>query len=443
MTDQEAQDLLDAWLAKRNAMPGALFGRVLLEKDHYASGANGVVYVYRKGVYVRASLLVKQRIQAEAGSAWSRHIQNEVEAWLIANSPPLDLNALGPHRINLRNGLLIWTRNGWRLCKHSPRYRTTVQYPVTYDAKARCPAYDKFLVSSLPDPQVRRLVDEWMGFCLTPDYAHHKALMATGESGSGKSVYLKVLTALLGKSNVSSLALAEITRDTFGASDLYGKAVNICTDIDSSELRSTGLFKRLVAGEEVRAQEKHKPAFDFRNTAKFAFSANEIPSSRDTTSAFFERWLVVIFPRKFRLTDDEILNLDSLITADDEEMSGILNRALEGYRRLRRQKGFTGCASTEEARLFFRERADGFASWLTELPPGERGRRAREVWYACYKDWCRESGHHALSSTKFYERARKWGTELGVTIRTTRSKGYGYITIEDHGVVGGSSSHES
>lgn len=437
-----AEAILAAYLAKQNPKPGPLFGAALAARDNYAAGANGVPYVYREGVYVRAPRIVKQRIQAVAGEAWSKHIQNEVETWLIASSPPLDLEALGSNRINVRNGILEWNGRRWVLKKHNPRFRTPVQFPVAFDPTAKCPLYDDFLASSLPDPEVRKLADEWLGFNLTSDYSFHKALMTTGESGSGKSVYLEVLAALLGKENVSSLALVEMTRDTFGTADLYGKAANICTDIESAELRSTGIFKRLVAGEVVRAQEKHKPAFDFRNSAKFAFSANEIPSTRDTTSAFFERWLVMIFPHKFRDTPNDVRDLRSLITRNEREMSGVLNRALAGLTTLRRQQNFTGSRSTDEAREFFRQRADGFAAWLVELPPGDRGRMKKEDWYSLYNNWCRDTGHQPLSSTKFYERARKWDGSLGMTIKVTTSKGYEYFNVQGRGVGEGSGSAE-
>lgn len=438
---QKAELQLKEFLAKQNPKPGPLFGTVLARRDFYASGANGQLYVYRDGVYVRAPSIVKKRIQEVAGESWSRYIQNEVEAWLVANSEPLDLNALGPNRINVLNGILEWDGSGWVLKKHSPRYRTPIQYPVRYDPRAKCPVYDRFIETSLPDPLVRDLADEWLGYNLTPDYSHHKAMMTTGESGSGKSVYLEVTTALLGARNVSAMALVEMTRDTFGTADLYGKAANICTDIESAELRHTGLFKRLVAGEVVRAQEKHKPAFDFRNTAKLSFSANEIPSTRDTTSAFFDRWVVLIFPHKFRDTSKDDRGLKGKIAGSPSEMSGVLNRALAGLTRLRKQDAFTGSRSTDEAKRFFRERADGFAAWLVELPPGDAGRDRRENWYRRYQDWAKETGHQPLSSTKFYERMKKWDGGLGFAIKHSASKGYEYFTVErKEGVDGGSGS---
>lgn len=55
-------------------------------------------------------------------------------------------------------------------------------------------------------------------------------------------------------------------------------------DIEPPELRSTEVFKRLIAGEFVGAQQKHKPAF-VRNSTRFTFSASEIPSTRDTSSS--------------------------------------------------------------------------------------------------------------------------------------------------------------
>jgi putative DNA primase/helicase len=347
----EAEAVLTAWLAKQNPKPGPMFGAVLAERTTTPPGQTGVPYVYRDGVYAappRSSSSASRPSLGRRGPGTSRTRLSPGSRPTPRRSTRTRSDRTG---INVRNGILRWTGKCWRLEKHDPSFRTTVQFPVTFNPAAECPVYDDFLGSSLPDPDVRKLADEWMGFNLTPDYSFHKALMTSGESGSWKSVFLEVLGALLGKDNTASLALRELTTDTFGTADLYGKVANICTDIESAELRSTCVFKHLVAGEVVRAQAKHKDAFDFRNTAKFSFSANEVPSTRDTTSAFFERWLVIIFPHKFRDTPRDRRDLKATITGSEEEMSGVLNRALAGLTRLRRQQSFTGSRWTDEARL--------------------------------------------------------------------------------------------
>ena len=70
---------------------------------------------------------------------------------------------------------------------------------------------------------------------------------------------------------------------------------------------------------------------------------------------------------------------------------------------------------------------------------GTSVRQKKEDWYYLYQQWCRESGHQPLSSTRFYERARKWDGSLDVALKVTKSKGYEYFNI-NYGVGEGSGS---
>lgn len=81
----------------------------------------------------------------------------------------------------------------------------------------------------------------------------------------------------------------------------------------------------------------------------------------------------MIFPHRFRDTPNDVRDLRSLITGDDGEVGGVLNRALTGSTRLRRQQNFT-----VRTRLTRPESSSAspecIRAWLVELPPGDRGR---------------------------------------------------------------------
>jgi Family of unknown function (DUF5906) len=50
------------------------------------------------------------------------------------------------------------------------------------------------------------------------------------------------------------------------------------------------------SGDSIRAQNKFKDPFSFRNYAKLIFSANKIPESDDDSSyAYYRRWLIIEF----------------------------------------------------------------------------------------------------------------------------------------------------
>jgi len=428
-----AQKALLVWQTEQSTRPAAMYGRVLQDDAQFASGKNQELYVYERGVYVSAENYVDARLQDLAGEKWSRHLRNETVAWLVGCSPGLS-DGLGPDTINVRNGLLVWRRGKWQLRPHSPEVRTAVQLPVSFDPDAECPLYDQLLTTSVPDALTRDFLDEWSGYNLTSDYAHQKALMLGGQSGSGKSQYLHVLGRLLGPNNMTAIMLQALGDNKFAAADLYGKLANICADISSSELRMTGMFKQLTGGDVIRAEKKYKDAFDFNNAAKLSFSANEIPATRDATSAFFDRWVVVRFPNKFRDTIDERKNIGRQIANNPDEMSGVLLRALRGLTQLRRQGSFTVGKAMRQAHDEFRREADSVALFVADFAtPSEPRRIEKSVLYQHYESWCHINGHQSLSSTRFYARLRDWTPSEELSVRVTKSQGFERFTVEAQG----------
>lgn len=432
MKRSKVENQLAQYLADRSTGAGPMFGRVLLEKDHYAAGKDGHVYVYQGGVYVPAASHVKVWVQARARDKWTRNIQAEVLAWLHTAAEELDDHP-DPDIINVQNGLLRWTGSRWKLSNHDPELRTTMQLPVTYDPKARCPVFDGYLESSQPDECVRQFLDEWAGYNLTSDCGQEKALINIGKGGDGKSVFLYVMEKLIGSGNVSSRTLQSIAGGVrFATADLYGALANICADLSADELKATGSFKELVSGDLMTAEKKMKDSFQFHNIAKLSFSANEVPASPDGSPAFFDRWLVVMWPRTFRGTSDQDTELKSKIADDPGEMSGVLNRALAGLTRLRQRGQFTTCGAMEDAKGQFRLGADNVTAYVLDVAPDKagQGKEKAKTWYEDYRAWCKDNGHGTLSAKKFYPRLRNWQPMYGIALKQTKQSGYEYFRVE-------------
>ena len=421
---------LAQYMADIQSGPGPIFGRVLLEKDHYAAGKDGDVYVYEGGVYVPADRHVKRRIQALARDKWTKRIQNETVAWLHSEADELD-DSFDLDLINVQNGLLRWTGSRWKLTKHDPELRTTMQLPVEYDPKARCPVFDGYLASSQEAKAVRAFLEEWLGYNLTVDCSQEQALLNIGKGGDGKSVFLYVLEHLIGTVNVAAKTLQSVaTEDNrFAAADLYGKLANIYADLSASELQDTGRFKALVSGDLISGEKKRQHPFEFHNVAKLSFSANEVPASRDGSRAYFDRWQVVEWPKKFRDTKAEDKQLKEKIAGSAAEMSGVLNRALAGLTRLRRTGQFTSCPELEIARGKFRFRSDNVAAYLLDVATRKAIRRKQLDWYTDYTGWCGASQHKPVSRNKFYERMRAWSSGYGITVVATKVHNVPYFRV--------------
>ncbi|MGA2164358.1 MAG: cyclase family protein, partial [Solirubrobacteraceae bacterium] len=95
----------------------------------------------------------------------------------------------------------------------------------------------------------------------------------------------------------------------------------------------------------------------------------------------------------------------------NRELSGLLNRALDGLDRLRCQNGFTRTATTDEAGERFRIDADSAAGFCDEGCMIHDGARiAKPTLFKAYKAWCEENNRRPLASVRFSRRLRELHT---------------------------------
>ena len=124
--------------------------------------------------------------------------------------------------------------------------------------------------------------------------------MLFGRTGSNaKGVLLNIIETIIGRSNCSHRSLQDLDTNRFALADLYGKFANIFGDLKSTKLSETGNFKVMAAGDSVTGEHKFGQPFTFRNFAKMKFSANLIPESDDKTDAYYRRWVIIHFDKRF------------------------------------------------------------------------------------------------------------------------------------------------
>jgi putative DNA primase/helicase len=104
----------------------------------------------------------------------------------------------------------------------------------------------------------------------------------------------------------------------------------------------------LTGGGTVTAEKKFGDQFQFENYAKLTFSCNKIPSVNDMDDeAYFSRWIIIRFEHKAEKLDKFLI--DKITT--EEEMSGLVNFALEGLERLLNNQDFSYQQTPEEIKL--------------------------------------------------------------------------------------------
>ena len=115
---------------------------------------------------------------------------------------------------------------------------------------------------------------------MTPDTSIQKAVLLIGPGGNGKSRYLRMVEAFLGKSAFPTCRCIDSNPTSSHALGLYGKLANICPDLPTEHLAGTSIFKAITGGDPVTGEYKFKDSFDFVPFAIGVFSKQPAASAR-------------------------------------------------------------------------------------------------------------------------------------------------------------------
>jgi len=257
-----------------------------------------------------------------------------------------------------------------RLIENSPEHFVVNRIPVKYDPEATCERWLQYLeeVFYLDD---LNFIQEYVGYCLYRDFPFHKVVMLVGPHNSGKSTFIYIVGRLLGSpeggSNWVSIALQDLS-DKFQRVRIYKALANFLADLGPKALKDSSWFKQLTGGDVISAEEKYMKGFEFKPYAKHIWSCNQIPYSYDDDDAFYGRWRIIkVAKKRFNPgdTDTDPFLRNKLTTP--EELSGILNWALEGLERLLEQGYFSGEYNypPSKVREIWNELSDPLASFMS------------------------------------------------------------------------------
>jgi len=316
------------------------------------------------------------------------HIAEVLKLAMIGTYTDPALFVEDPDIIVFENG--VYHLDAGELTPHSSIHHAKAALPVKYDPDAKCPAILRFLGEVIPDDVPT--FQEWLGYHLKKDMIFHKAMMFIGDGANGKTTLQDLMKAFLGPDNVSHVSLYNLVSNRFATSELYTKLANISPDIAPDELKRTGTFKALTGHDRIRAEKKYRDAFSFTNYAKLTFLCNMLPYTPDKSLAFFRRWLLIVFPNKFEGANCDPHILQKLTTPG--ELSGLLNWALEGYRRLMKNGRFTKSTTADEMQTQYEEMMDPITAFITECVVTDAGGVVpKDDLYQAYYNFCRRKGY--------------------------------------------------
>lgn len=264
-----------------------------------------------------------------------------------------------------RNGLLHLPSG--MLMEPTPRFFTRNGLPYDYDPKAPKPQHWLGFLDEVwgNDPDQITLLQEMMGYLLIPDTSLQKFFVLLGPTRSGKGTITRTITRLLGQAGVCSPTLGKLG-DRFGLEATLGKQLATVSDMrlgartDRQEI--VGNILRIVGEDNVDVERKHiGGALTVKLAIRILISTNLLPPLPDVSGALTGRMIALTMTESF--LDREDFTLDGKLAA---ELPGILNWAIEGWRRLKKQGHFTVTAASRSTAERMADLASPLTAFLRE-----------------------------------------------------------------------------
>ena len=283
--------------------------------------------------------------------------------------------------------------------------------PHDWKADAECQIVDDVLLKmACCEPDILESLIEVMGVCMYRSSEFTQSAILLGEGSNGKSTYIRMIQALLGTDNISSLDMSMLGKQ-FHTGQLAGKLANLGDDISNEFQRGDllSVFKKVVDGNRVYADVKGVEGFEFNPYATLVFSANEFPRLADYTDGMLRRIFPIEFNAKFSKTDADYDPRISRKITTEQACQRMAVLGVMGLHQLIENNGFT--PNSASSRRVEEIKADNNTvlswalenQWTSETLDGA----VSITLYQEYKKWCDESGLQAVSRTKFSRQINK------------------------------------
>lgn len=182
-----------------------------------------------------------------------------------------------------------------------------------------------------------RIVEEYLGSILMSEYEIKKAILLVGKNDTGKSTILNIIERFIGAKNYCTVSLQDLDTRTnrFAGSRLDGKIANIVDEMPSVSQKNYDIFKAATGGASVSVEKKGKDGYNIESNAKMLFTANELPQIHPSVRrSVYNRMVIVECVNTFLSGEKNTDTRRKNRTYTNEELSGLLNLAIRGLKRL-------------------------------------------------------------------------------------------------------------
>jgi len=286
---------------------------------------------------------------------------------------------------------------------------------VTFDSKAKCPLFEKFLKRIFAGKkELIAYVQRSLGASLTGIVREQVLNIWWGGGANGKTVLRETVLSVLG--DYGQAARAEtlmVKRGDSIPSDvarLAGARFVGAIEAEEGHRLAESLVKQMTGQDRMLARFMYKDFFEFKPVFKLFLITNHKPSIRGTDHAIWRR--IHLLPFEVVIPDDE--QDPELIEKLWQESSGILAWLVRGCAAWQKE-GLSPPPEVQAATEDYRRTEDILGQFQEEsCVDRERENTEATFLYQVYKWWMQRAGEYSISQTRFgtvmaergYERAK-------------------------------------
>lgn len=320
----------------------------------------------KEGIYQEATddlmgKIIRYLMNEAIADSWKKHYERDILEGLIREVPTIDTPNIDDSLIAVNNG--VFNLNNDELIPYDDRMFFTRKSPVNFIREARCPQFlDALREIVCGDEKLLMCIQEIFGYTLINNTKGEKAFYFIGVGSNGKSFTAEILTNMIGFTNVSNIPLSRFS-EKFGTEGLINKSVNISNENEITNAIGTENLKIFVSGDRTSIARKYKGDLNYKSTCKMIFLLNKLPDTLDNTHGYYRKILIVPFNKIFKQEEMD-KNLKEKVL---EELSGVLNWAIEGAKRLMNNDyKFTECEAIEKVTKAYKEEQNPVESYLKD-----------------------------------------------------------------------------
>lgn len=377
-----------------------------LKNELHVIRINGQLHIYDGHIYRSGYRYIENEMVKLIPTLKSNN-RTEVLKYLEVITPD-NTETSEANLIAFNNG--VYDLSNDELLPFSPEHIITNIIPWNYNPESYSELCDKTLNKiSCSDQEIRSLLEECIGYCFFRQNELSKSFFLTGSGANGKSTFLDMVKHVLSRQNYVSLDMDELD-ERFSTTTMFGKLANIGDDISDEFLQGKAIsqFKKIVSGNDIKAENKGQDAYFFKPTVKLLFSANELPRIRNKGFSAIKRRLVIIpFNAHFSKNDPDY---DSGITwklKTPEVAEYLVMLGIEGLKRVLNNQGFTESQKVTEEVNEFEKDNNPILSFLDEVPENEILNHETKEVFARYDTFCYDNGFQKMALQTFTKEIKR------------------------------------